>query len=140
MAGNREHCGTIETELDPVEYTLQKWLPHRLPQRPNDIYVNVKTDFKGQLACCQKLLDRGSWGQNACIGSYIHGLGLAINHAICIAPQLQVGSSGSLQVAAHTSIVKLADELEPETSTQEPLTHIRNNSATHTPVFRVTLE
>ena len=50
MAENREHCGAIEAELDLVEYTLQKCLPHRLPQRPNDIYVNMKTDFKGQLA------------------------------------------------------------------------------------------
>ncbi|XP_028381011.2 ribonuclease P protein subunit p20 isoform X1 [Phyllostomus discolor] len=138
MAENREHRGAIEAELDPVEYTLRKRLPHRLPRRPNDIYVNMKTDFKAQLARCQKLLDGGSRGQNACTEIYIHGLGLAINRAINIALQLQAGSFGSLQVAANTSTVELVDELEPETDTQEPLTRIRNNSAIHIRVFRVT--
>lgn len=138
MAENREPRGAIEAELDPVEYTLRKRLPHRLPRRPNDIYVNMKTDFKAQLARCQKLLDGGTRGQNACTEIYIHGLGLAINRAINIALQLQAGSFGSLQVAANTSTVELVDELEPETDSREPLTRIRNNSAIHIRVFRVT--
>nr|XP_004666360.2 ribonuclease P protein subunit p20 [Jaculus jaculus] len=138
MAENREPRGAVEAELDPVEYTLRKRLPHRLPRRPNDIYVNMKTDFKAQLARCQKLLDGGAKGQNACTEIYIHGLGLAINRAINIALQLQAGSFGSLQVAANTSTVELVDELEPETDTREPLTRIRNNSAIHIRVFRVT--
>lgn len=138
MAENREPRGAVDAELDPVEYTLRKRLPHRLPRRPNDIYVNMKTDFKAQLARCQKLLDGGTRGQNACTEIYIHGLGLAINRAINIALQLQAGSFGSLQVAANTSTVELVDELEPETDTREPLTRIRNNSAIHIRVFRVT--
>ncbi|TKC48772.1 hypothetical protein EI555_019592 [Monodon monoceros] len=138
MAENREPRGAVEAELDPVEYTLRKRLPHRLPRRPNDIYVNMKTDFKAQLARCQKLLDGGARGQNACSEIYIHGLGLAINRAINIALQLQAGSFGSLQVAANTSTVELVDELEPEIDTREPLTRIRNNSAIHIRVFRVT--
>ncbi|TEA41213.1 hypothetical protein DBR06_SOUSAS9810008, partial [Sousa chinensis] len=138
MAENREPRGAVEAELDPVEYTLRKRLPHRLPRRPNDIYVNMKTDFKAQLARCQKLLDGGARGQNACSEIYIHGLGLAINRAINIALQLQAGSFGSLQVAANTSTVELVDELEPEVDTREPLTRIRNNSAIHIRVFRVT--
>ncbi|KAG5195370.1 hypothetical protein JEQ12_012659 [Ovis aries] len=138
MAENREPRGTVEADLDPVEYTLRKRLPHRLPRRPNDIYVNMKTDFKAQLARCQKLLDGGARGQNACSEIYIHGLGLAINRAINIALQLQAGSFGSLQVAANTSTVELVDELEPETDSREPLTRIRNNSAIHIRVFRVT--
>lgn len=138
MAENREPRGAVGAELDPVEYTLRKRLPHRLPRRPNDIYVNMKTDFKAQLARCQKLLDGGTRGQNACTEIYIHGLGLAINRAINIALQLQAGSFGSLQVAANTSTVELVDELEPETDAREPLTRIRNNSAIHIRVFRVT--
>ncbi|XP_004457188.1 ribonuclease P protein subunit p20 [Dasypus novemcinctus] len=138
MAENREPRGAVEAELDPVEYTLRKRLPHRLPRRPNDIYVNMKTDFKAQLARCQKLLDGGARGQSACTEIYIHGLGLAINRAINIALQLQAGSFGSLQVAANTSTVELVDELEPETDAREPLTRIRNNSAIHIRVFRVT--
>ncbi|XP_004416550.1 PREDICTED: ribonuclease P protein subunit p20-like [Odobenus rosmarus divergens] len=137
MVENREPRRTIEAELDPVEYTLRKRLPHHLPWSPSDIYVNIKTDFKAQLACCQKLLDRGARGQNSCSEIYIHGLGLAINRAINIALQLQAGSFGSLQVAANTSTVELVDELEPETDTREPLTRIRNNSAIHIRVFRV---
>ncbi|XP_037669846.1 ribonuclease P protein subunit p20 isoform X1 [Choloepus didactylus] len=138
MAENREPRGAVDAELDPVEYTLRKRLPHRLPRRPNDIYVNMKTDFKAQLARCQKLLDGGARGQNACSEIYIHGLGLAINRAINIALQLQAGSFGALQVAANTSTVELVDELEPETDAREPLTRTRNNSAIHIRVFRVT--
>ncbi|XP_004417648.1 PREDICTED: ribonuclease P protein subunit p20-like, partial [Odobenus rosmarus divergens] len=76
MAENREPHGAVEAELDLVEYTLRKRLPHHLPQRPNYIYVNMKTDFKAQLACCQKLLDGGAQGQNSGSEIYIHGLGL----------------------------------------------------------------
>ncbi len=42
-------------EMDPMEYTLRKRLPRKLPKRRNDVYVNMKTDFKAQLARCQKL-------------------------------------------------------------------------------------
>ncbi|XP_068919354.1 LOW QUALITY PROTEIN: ribonuclease P protein subunit p20 [Petaurus breviceps papuanus] len=140
MAENGESWGASEAELDPVEYTLRKRLPHRLPRRPNDIYVNMKTDFKAQLARCQKLLEGGGGGrgQGGCPEIYIHGLGLAINRAINIALQLQASSFGALQVAANTSTVELVDELEPETNTREPLTRTRNNSAIHIRVFRVT--
>lgn len=138
MADSREPRAAVEAELDPVEYTLRKRLPHRLPRRPNDIYVNMKTDFKAQLARCQRLLDGGGRGQGACAEIYIHGLGLAINRAINIALQLQAGSFGALQVAANTSTVELVDELEPDTDAREPLTRIRNNSAIHIRVFRVT--
>nr|XP_025715841.1 ribonuclease P protein subunit p20-like [Callorhinus ursinus] len=137
MAENREPRGAVEAELDPGEYTLQKRLPHCLPRRPSDIYVNMKTDFKAQLAHCQKLLDGGARGQNSCSEIYIHGLGLTINHAISIVLQLQAGSFGSLQVAANASTVELVNELEPETDTREPLTRLCNNSAIHIRVFRV---
>ncbi|XP_036267177.1 ribonuclease P protein subunit p20 [Pipistrellus kuhlii] len=138
MAENREHRGAVEPELDPVEYTLRKRLPHRLPRRPNDIYVNMKTDFQAQLVRCQKLLDGGARAQNACTEVYIHGWGLAIHRAINIALRVQAGSFGSLQVAANTSTAELVDDLEPETDAREPLTRIRNNSAVHIPAFRVT--
>ncbi|XP_025720227.1 ribonuclease P protein subunit p20-like [Callorhinus ursinus] len=137
MAENREPRGAVEAELDPGQYTLRKRLPHRLPRRPSDIYVNMKTDFKAQLARCQKFLDGGPRGQNSCSEICIHGLGLAINRAISIALQLQVGSFGSLQVAANTSTMELVDELEPETDTREPLTCLRNTSAIHIRAFRV---
>ncbi|MCJ8731416.1 hypothetical protein PDJAM_G00199350 [Pangasius djambal] len=121
------------TEMDPVEYTLRKRLPRKLPKRRNDVYINMKTDFKAQLARCQKLLDGGAGHREICI----HGLGLAINRAINIALQLQAFSQGALQLAANTSTVELIDDLEPEDPDEagEPLTRTRNNSAIHIKVF-----
>ncbi|TRY85276.1 hypothetical protein DNTS_013228 [Danionella cerebrum] len=117
-------------EMDPVEYVLRKRLPRKLPKRRNDVYVNMKTDFKAQLARCQKLLDAH---REICI----HGLGLAINRAINIALQLQATSQGALELAANTSTVELIDDLEPEDPDEagEPLTRTRNNSAIHIKVF-----
>lgn len=121
------------TEMDPVEYTLRKRLPRKLPKRRNDVYINMKTDFKAQLARCQKLLDGGAGHKEICI----HGLGLAINRAMNIALQLQAFSQGALQLAANTSTVELIDDLEPEDPDEagEPLTRTRNNSAIHIKVF-----
>ncbi|KAM9833078.1 ribonuclease P protein subunit p20 [Syngnathus typhle] len=120
-------------DIDPVEYTLRKRLPRKLPKRRNDVYVNMKTDFRAQLARCQKLLDGGSGHREICV----HGLGLAINRAINIALQLQASSQGALQLAANTSTVELVDDLEPEDPDEaaEPLTRTRNNSAIHIKVF-----
>ncbi|XP_044038750.1 ribonuclease P protein subunit p20 [Siniperca chuatsi] len=119
-------------EMDPVEYTLRKRLPRKLPKRRNDVYVNMKTDFRAQLARCQKLLEGGSH-REICV----HGLGLAINRAINIALQLQASSQGVLQLAANTSTVELVDDLEPEDPDEagEPMTRTRNNSAIHIKVF-----
>lgn len=119
-------------EMDPVEYTLRKRLPRKLPKRRNDVYVNMKTDFRAQLARCQKLLEGGGH-REICV----HGLGLAINRAINIALQLQASSQGVLQLAANTSTVELVDDLEPEDPDEagEPMTRTRNNSAIHIKVF-----
>lgn len=119
-------------EMDPVEYTLRKRLPRKLPKRRNDVYVNMKTDFRAQLARCQKLLEGGGH-REICV----HGLGLAINRAINIALQLQASSQGALQLAANTSTVELVDDLEPEDPEEagEPMTRTRNNSAIHIKVF-----
>uniref|UniRef100_UPI00398F46FB ribonuclease P protein subunit p20 n=1 Tax=Pristiophorus japonicus TaxID=55135 RepID=UPI00398F46FB len=123
-------------DMDQVEYTLRKRLPRKLPRRRNDIYVNMKTDFKAQLARCQKMLDSGASGDGGGVGEIcIHGLGLAINRAINIALQLQAGSFGALHIAANTSTVELVDDLEPELDEGEPLTRTRNNSAIHIKVF-----
>lgn len=123
---------TTPVEMDPVEYTLRKRLPRKLPKRRNDVYVNMKTDFRAQLARCQKLLEGGGH-REICV----HGLGLAINRAINIALQLQASSQGALQLAANTSTVELVDDLEPEDPDEcgEPLTRTRNNSAIHIKVF-----
>ena len=90
--------------LDPQEYSLRKRLPARLPSRPNDIYVNNKTDFKAQLARCFKCLE-----VETCV--YIHGLGAATTRAINLALQLQEKSSTPLDIAVNTSTVNLIGEI-----------------------------
>ncbi|XP_069771462.1 ribonuclease P protein subunit p20 [Narcine bancroftii] len=119
-------------DMDPVEYTLRKRLPRKLPRRKNDVYVNMKTDFRAQLGRCQKMLESGGF-REICI----HGLGLAINRAINIALQLQAAGFGALQLAANTSTVELVDDLEPELEEGESATRTRNNSAIHIRVFLV---
>ncbi|XP_064787592.1 ribonuclease P protein subunit p20-like isoform X1 [Oncorhynchus masou masou] len=118
--------------MDPIEYTLRKRLPRKLPKCRNDVYVNMKTDFRAQLARCQKLLEGGGQGEIR-----VHGLGLAINRAINIALQLQASSQGALQLAANTSTVELLDDMEPEDPDEagEPMARSRNNSAIHIKVF-----
>ena len=85
--------------------------PKRLSQRPNDIYVNRKSDFSSQLARSHKLLDQGySFIQsfilyllaplcNRAQELFIHGLGAAIHRAINLALQLKETSSHSLEVS-----------------------------------------
>jgi len=129
--------GLPSVDMDPVEYTLRKRLPRKLPKRRNDVYVNMKTDFRAQLARCQKLLEGGGTGGHREI--CVHGLGLAINRAINIVLQLQAGSQGALQLAANTSTVELVDDLEPDDPDEagggEPMTRTRNNSAIHIKVY-----
>ncbi|XP_029437495.1 ribonuclease P protein subunit p20 [Rhinatrema bivittatum] len=125
-------AGGLDIEMDRAEHALRRRLPRKLPKRSNDVYVNMKTDFKAQLARCRKLLEGGGFNEIC-----IHGLGLAINRAINVALQLQAGSFGTLQVAANTSTVELVDDLEPEMDDGEPATRTRNNSAIHIRVYRV---
>ena len=35
-----------DNKLTREEYQLKKRLPRKLPRRPNDVYVNKKTNFK----------------------------------------------------------------------------------------------
>ncbi|XP_043393550.1 ribonuclease P protein subunit p20 [Chelonia mydas] len=117
-----------------AELALRRRLPPRLPRRPGDVYVNMKTDFKAQLSRCQKLLGPAGGCAEICI----HGLGLAINRAINIALQLQAAGAGALRLAANTSTVELADGLEPQGDEdgRPPLARARNNSAIHIRVCR----
>ena len=112
------------------EYILRKRLPKTFPKRKNDIYVNKKTDFKAQLARCQRLLDNG---ENEL---YIHGLGAALNRAINLALQLKALGNGSIEVSANTSTVELVDDYEPMDDESEPDQSTRNNSAIHIKVYR----
>ncbi|XP_030042950.1 ribonuclease P protein subunit p20 [Microcaecilia unicolor] len=120
----------LDVEMDRAEHTLRRRLPRKLPKRNNDVYINMKTDFKAQLARCRKLLEGGGFNEIC-----IHGLGLAINRAINVALQLQANSFGTLQIAANTSTVELVDDLEAEVDDEEPASRTRNNSAIHIKVY-----
>lgn len=80
--------------FDPEEYTLRKRLPRRLPKRRNDVYVNMKTNFKAQLSRCEKLINNG---ENEL---FIHGLGNACNRAINLALQLKHNHSEIIERSA----------------------------------------
>ncbi|XP_014671897.1 PREDICTED: ribonuclease P protein subunit p20-like [Priapulus caudatus] len=120
----------VELPLDREEYTLRKRLPRRLPKRKNDVYVTRKTDFKAQLARCQKLLDSG---YNEI---YVHALGAAINRGLNMALQLKERGLGTIDLAVHTSSVELVDDLEPTDDQHDQKTQTRMNSAIHIKVYR----
>lgn len=70
-SGPKDEKQVIKREkvvYDNEEYLLRKRLPSRYPSRPNDVYVNTKTNFKAQLGRCFKALEDGDCVQ-------IHGLG-----------------------------------------------------------------
>ncbi|XP_067138660.1 ribonuclease P protein subunit p20 [Centruroides vittatus] len=117
--------------FDPEEYTLRKRLPRKLPKRKNDVYVNMKTNFKAQLNRCEKLINNG---ENEL---YIHGLGNACNRAINLALQLKSNHVEIIEVSVNTSTVELVDDWEPEYDHLESHTQIRNNSAVHIKVYRL---
>ena len=119
----------IKDLINNEEYAFRKRLPRKLPTRKCDVYVTRKTDFKGQLARCQKKLDDGNV-------VYVHGLGAAVNRAINLALQLKQRGLGSVELDVHTSTVELTDDLEPLTDEHDADTMTRNNSAVHIRVFR----
>ncbi|XP_033124846.1 ribonuclease P protein subunit p20-like [Anneissia japonica] len=115
------------SKIDENESLLRKRLPQKLPKRKNDIYVNTKTNFNGQLQRCKKILDSG------CDEVTIHGLGAAVNRAINLALRIQEMSHGFLELAVNTSTVDLVDDLDGD---GEKTTQERNNSAVHIKIYR----
>lgn len=115
---------------DPEEYRLRKRLPSRLPSRPNDVYVNNKTDFKAQLARCFKCLETET-------SVYVHGLGAAAPKAINLALQLQLKSSTPLEVSVNTSTVNLIDDFEPQYDSGDFYSKERQSSAVHIKVYKL---
>lgn len=115
---------------DKKPYVRKKRPPVRLSQKPNDIYINRKTEFAAQLARSHRLLDQG------CSELNIHGLGVAIHRAINLALQLQETSSHDLEVATTTSTVELVDDLEPLDDETDYHTQTRPSSAIHIRLYK----
>merc|ERR1712227_170784 len=112
------------------EVSLRKRLPRGLPRRDNDVYISRSTPEQLQLIRCQKLLDKGV------SELWIHGLGAAVQRAICISLQLQQSAAGSLDIHTYTNTVELIDDLEPSCDGDVYDTQTRNNSAVHIRLFR----
>lgn len=120
-------ASTAESSRKPPSHVRRKRPPKRLSQRPNDIYINRKSDFSSQLARCHKLLDQGV------SELFIHGLGAAIHRAINLSLQLKETSvsSSTLEVSATTSTVDLVDDYEPVDDDADYQAKTRNCSAIH---------
>ncbi|XP_033735216.1 ribonuclease P protein subunit p20-like [Pecten maximus] len=126
----RSKSAELKDLIDKEEFNLRKRLPRKLPKRKNDVYVSRKTNFKGQLERCKKILDMEN-------EVFIHGLGAAITRASNLALTLESSGRGTVATAVHTSTVELVDDLEPDKEDHEPETFSRNNSAIHIKVYKV---
>lgn len=113
------------------DHVLRKRVPPRDVRRPNDIYVTNKSDFKGQLAQCFKLLDKG---ENEIV---LHGLGAAIPRTVNLALQIEGKCSGSYALDVQTQTIHLVDEFEPITDNQDPRSQTRSNSSVKIRIFKV---
>lgn len=109
---------------DNEEYILRKRLPPRYPSRPNDVYVNSKTNFKAQLARCFKALENENFvlihglGENLfkCFKNFNPTIassitGAAVSIAINLALQVQLKSAFAVEIAVNTSTVDLTGNL-----------------------------
>ncbi|XP_037093410.1 ribonuclease P protein subunit p20-like [Pollicipes pollicipes] len=117
--------GKDQERFDREEYQLRKRLPRKLPRRPNDVYVNKKTNFKAQLVRCERLFEKG---YNEL---FIHGLGAASPRAINLALQLNVNHRDTLSLAVNTSTQRVVDDLIPHDETRPARAQVRGVSAIH---------
>lgn len=99
-------------------------------QRPNDIYITSKSNFKAQLKQCENILNSGVKD------IYLHCLGNAISRGINLALTLVNNSNGVLVYEANTSTIELIDELHPLSDQDDLTLQRRMNSALHIRVSR----
>ncbi|XP_047121506.1 ribonuclease P protein subunit p20-like isoform X1 [Schistocerca piceifrons] len=83
------------------DHVLRKRLPPRLPRRKQDIYITNKSNYKGQLARSEKLLESGE------PEIVIHGLGAAVTRAVNLALQLKEKFLGTVELSVNTSTVDI---------------------------------
>ncbi|XP_043240635.1 ribonuclease P protein subunit p20-like isoform X1 [Amphibalanus amphitrite] len=114
-----------EDELTQDEYQLKKRLPRKLPRRPNDVYVNKKSNFKAQLVCCERLFEKGY------TEIFIHGMGAASPRAINLALQLNINHRNTLSVATNTSTQRVVDDLVALDEQRPARAQTRSVSAIH---------
>ncbi|KAH7934328.1 hypothetical protein HPB49_024908 [Dermacentor silvarum] len=134
-AASERPAATRRPRFDPDEYQMRKRkTSSQLPRRDNDVYVNMSTNFKGQLERCRKLIDSGK------TEVFVHALGAAVGRAINLALQVESHYQGVLEVDVRTSTVGVVDDLEPLADDLEPMTQTRQTSAVHIRLFMPTAQ
>lgn len=129
----------------------------KLSQRPNDIYVSNKSDFRvrfvsyrpsylykvikkhdaptfstqAQLKQCNTLLSTSEFHE-----VFLHSIGNAITRAINLALTLVADSHGGLSYEANTSTIELTDNLHPLHDDADFAVNRRLNGCLHIRVFR----
>ncbi|RLU19495.1 hypothetical protein DMN91_008052 [Ooceraea biroi] len=114
---------------DKAKNVLEEGKPFKLRKSDKDIYVNNKTNFKGQLYRCEKLFDKGASQLT------VHGRGAAVYKACNLALQLQELHYGTLELDIKTSTETSEDKLKASDDAGEKVSG-RQNSAVHIRVFR----
>nr|XP_037290275.1 LOW QUALITY PROTEIN: ribonuclease P protein subunit p20-like [Rhipicephalus microplus] len=130
-AASERPAATRRPRFDPDEYQMRKAQTSKsqLPRRENDLYVNMSTNFKGQLERCRKLIDSGK------TEVFVHAMGAAVGRAINLALQVEANYQGLLEMDVRTSTVGVVDDLEPLADDLEPTTQTRQTSAVHIRLF-----
>uniref|UniRef100_A0A224Z7V7 Ribonuclease P protein subunit p20 n=1 Tax=Rhipicephalus zambeziensis TaxID=60191 RepID=A0A224Z7V7_9ACAR len=130
-AASERPATTRRPRFDPDEYQMRKRKTSKsqLPRRENDVYVNMSTNFKGQLERCRKLIDSGK------TEVFVHAMGAAVGRAINLALQVESNYQGLLEMDVRTSTVGVVDDLEPLADDLEPTTQTRQTSAVHIRLF-----
>ncbi|GFT82202.1 ribonuclease P protein subunit p20 [Nephila pilipes] len=117
-----------DRENSDPDYRIERRITPRLPKRKNDVYVNQKTSFVGQLNKCKSLLLSEK-------EIHIHGLGAAVNTAVNLALQLKSFYMNTITLEATTSTVDLIDD-HHSLSTGHSVEN-RRNSAIHIKLAQV---
>lgn len=113
-----------------LDHVVRKRCPPRSVKRNNDIYITNKSNFQGQLAHCEKLIENG---ENEII---LHGLGAAIPRTVNLALQLNEKLCGTFDMYTETGTVQVVDDIEPLTDLAEADIQTRQNSAIHIQLIR----
>ncbi|CAH0380925.1 unnamed protein product [Bemisia tabaci] len=108
-----------------MDHARKKRPPPRGEKKENEFYVTNKSDFKGQLSKCEKLLS----SENSFV--ILHGLGHAVLRTISLALELQRTHYDTLEIHVNTSTIDLVDDLEPLNDESEYEVQTRQNSAVH---------
>ncbi|XP_014250760.1 ribonuclease P protein subunit p20 [Cimex lectularius] len=123
VEGERPPTGRTRYKMDKA--FLRKRVPPRAPKEEGDIYVTNKSNFKGQISQCTKLIESVGY---VCM----HGLGAAIPRTINLALQVKEKLGERFIMDVKTSTVRITDDFE---GLDEMTESKRDNSAIHVRIY-----